>query len=108
MASCLEDDVSNFIFYAQIEAKTIFQKLDARFDPQMFLVGFTISEKRGESWIQVGPDGTPFRPEAFVHVRSQAAVYEKEDPENESYWTDDEMQRERSCRSDSGLCTRPP
>jgi hypothetical protein len=87
--------VSSFIFNARFEAKTIFEKLDPRFEPRLFLVGFRTTEKKGEPSIGVGPDGTPFRPEAFANVQAQAAVYESEDPENGSFWTDDGMQRNK-------------
>ncbi len=85
----------SFIFNAQFEAKTILQKLDPRFEPRLYLVGFRVSEKKGEPSIGVGPDGTPFRPEAFANVRARAAVYEREDPENGSFWTDEGMQRNK-------------
>jgi hypothetical protein len=85
----------SFIFNAQFEAKAIFQKLDPRFEPRLFLVGFRVTEKKGEPGIGVGPDGTPFRPEGFAYVKTQAAVYESEDPENGSFWTDDGMQRRK-------------
>jgi hypothetical protein len=85
----------SFIFNARFEAKSIFQKLDPRFDPRLFLVGFRVSEKKGEPLIAVGPDGTPFRPEAFAYVKKQAAIYRSEDPENGSYWGDDGMQQRK-------------
>jgi DisA bacterial checkpoint controller nucleotide-binding len=88
----------SFIFNARFDAKSIFEKLDPRFDPRLFVVGFRTAEKKGEPSIAVGPEGTPFRPEAFAHVKKQAAVYERDDPENDSVWSDDGMQRRKDLR----------
>ncbi|MBY0231775.1 MAG: diadenylate cyclase [Gemmataceae bacterium] len=87
--------MSGFVFNARFEAKTIFQQLDPRFEPRLFFVGFPISGKSARSSVAVGPDGTPFRPEAFASVRRQAEAYEKADPENGSYWTDEGMQQRK-------------
>jgi DisA bacterial checkpoint controller nucleotide-binding len=90
--------VHSFILNARFEAKSIFQKLDPRFEPRLFLVGFRIKEKRGEPSVGVGPDGTPFRPEAFADVRARAAAYANQDPEGGGFWTDDGMQRGKEQR----------
>lgn len=87
--------MSGFVFNARFEAKDIFRRLDPRFAPRLFFVGFRIAEKAGQPSLGVGPDGTPFRPEAFAAVKRQAAAYEKADPENKSFWDDDGMQRRK-------------
>jgi hypothetical protein len=87
--------VHPFIWHARFEAKSIFQRLDPPFEPQLSLVGFRVTERRGEPPIGVGPDGTPFRPEAFAGVRARAAAYAEQDPEGEGIRADEGMQREK-------------
>jgi hypothetical protein len=79
--------VHPFVFNSRFEAKTILQKLDARFDPRVFFVAFPLA--KGKSLVGVGPEDTPFRPANFSNVLSRMTEFEKEDPEYGSYWAPD-------------------
>jgi hypothetical protein len=79
--------VQPFIFNAQFEAETIFQKLDPRFEPLVSVVGIPKDSKRKK--IGVGPKNTPFQPDSFRNVFSRASQLEQEDPESESRWMPD-------------------
>src|SRR4051794_17380974 len=98
-----EAEVHPFFFHARFEAKTLFQKLDERFEPRLYLVGFSLEKGKG---IGVGPQGTPFRPEDFRGVEARVAELEPLDPESQVTrlpdpvhgWTDAHEQREQATR----------
>jgi DNA integrity scanning protein DisA with diadenylate cyclase activity len=77
-----------FIDRLRSEAKDILQRLDARFDPRVFLVSFPL-EPKDETSIGLGPEDTPFRHADFSNVWSRAAELEAQDPEQQSVWLPD-------------------
>src|SRR5262249_56822304 len=75
-----EAEAHPFFIHARFEAKTLFQKLDARFEPCIHLVGFPLEKGKR---IVLGPQGTPFRPEDFRGVEVRVAELEPLDPESQ-------------------------
>ena len=90
-----------FFFHARLEAKTIFQKLDYRFNPSLHLVGFPLEKGK---CIVVGPQGTPFRPDDFRRVEARVAELVPLNPESQVTrmpdpvhgWTDAHEKREQA------------
>ena len=70
-----------FQIQAQVAAETTFQRLDPRFEPHLFLIGFLNRERPDRHPICVVPDDCPFQPEALESVVTLASQLEKLNPE---------------------------
>ncbi len=77
-----------FILKSRSEAKELLQKLDARFDPRVFLVLFPL-EPKDKTTIRVGPEDSPFRHADFSNVLARAAELEQKAPEQGLVWLPD-------------------
>jgi hypothetical protein len=53
----------HFQINAEQDARSVFRKLDARFSPRVFLVGFQETPREGSEPICVAPDDCVYQPE---------------------------------------------
>src|SRR4051812_22103091 len=53
---------------AQVASETLFQRLDPRFEPHVYLVGFLAQTRPGRHPICVVPDDCPYQPEQLGDV----------------------------------------
>jgi DisA bacterial checkpoint controller nucleotide-binding len=67
---------------AQVAAENIFQRLDPRFEPHLFLVGFQSRERPDRHPICVVPDDCVYQPEALRSVVALADQLERLNPES--------------------------
>jgi hypothetical protein len=96
-----KDKIHPFFFHARFEVKTLLQKLDARFEPRIDLVGFPL-EKGME--VATPLTDSPFRPDDFRGVEARVAELIPLDPESQVVrmpdpghgWTDAHEQREQA------------
>lgn len=79
----------SFIHNARTDAEKVLQRLDPRFDPRVFFVGFRLVPEADKPSHGVGPEGTPFKAAEFNNVRTRAAELEKLDLEFGSFWAPD-------------------
>ncbi|MDB5308804.1 MAG: hypothetical protein JWO38_3006 [Gemmataceae bacterium] len=75
------------VMHARSEAKTLFKKLDDRFEPRVYFVCFPIDEKSKPGG--VGPADTPYHARDFQGVLAKADKYAAEVSENNFHWMPD-------------------
>src|SRR5262249_7937605 len=71
----------HFQVNAQVAAESIFQRLDPRFMPRVWLVGFLARERPEQQAICVVPDDAPFPADAFQNVPVLARQLAQSEPE---------------------------
>jgi hypothetical protein len=76
---------THFQGLAESNAERVLQRLDKRFKPRVFLVGFLMQERNDRLAVCVAPDDCPFQPTLFATTLQRAALIEKADPANNSF-----------------------
>lgn len=77
----------HFQSLAESNAERLLQRLDSRFKPRVFLVGFLVDDRTDRLPICVSPDECPFQPELFATTLQRAKLIDESDAAHNYFHT---------------------